>query len=361
MRLRLLPPLLACALACAAPARATAADAAHVAAAAERAHALDLARDPQWRALLHYRADRFGGGVTSVADEPDFFLAPQGRTDPRAELDATLAALAAPAGAVARADQHPQCAFPARFAWLDARLGLVAGGVARQPCPAFAEWRALLGPVRGVSLIFPEAFLNNPASMFGHTLLRIDAAPPTDTVERRDLLAWAVNFAAETGSDGGALFAVKGMVGAYPAYFSLWPYAEKVKQYADWESRDIWEYRLPLADAEVERLLLHVWELRGVRFDYYFFDENCSWALLGLLRVARPDVDLQGRFAAWAIPADTVRVALADLGLAGDVTWRASAATRIGHDARWLDAGERRLALALASGARAPDDPAVAA
>jgi Domain of unknown function (DUF4105) len=230
-----------------------------------------------------------------------------------------------------------------------------------QTCRELDTWRATIGPVRGVSLIFPEAYLNNPASMFGHTLLRIDAAPPTADEERRDLLAWAVNFAADTGTDPGPIFAVKGMTGAYGGFFSFWPYSQKVKEYGDWESRDIWEYRLGLRTDEVERLLLHVWELREVRFDYYFFDENCSWALLGLLQTARPALDLQSRFLAWAIPADTVRATLDEAGLAADPTWRASAATKIAHDARALSAGELLLVRELASGARATDDPALAA
>lgn len=320
-----------------------------------------LARDPAWRALLHYRPDRWGDGWTSLADQPDFFLAPGGKTDPAAELAATIAAFASPPETRARLDQHAQCAFPARFAWLEARLALSARGIPRVPCPALDAWRAFLGPVQGVSLIFPEAFLNNPASMFGHTLLRIDRAAPTETEERRDLLAYAVNFAADTGSDGGAAFAVKGITGMYPGYFSLWPYAEKVKQYGDWESRDIWEYRLPLGRDAVETILLHVWELRDVRFDYYFFDENCSWALLGILQVARPDLDLQGAFDyGWAAPADTVRTALAAIGLVGEPTWRPSAATRIAYPSRTLSRTERTWVRDLASGARAPDDPELA-
>jgi hypothetical protein len=325
------------------------------------AKTLELADTLQWHALLHYRSNRFGDGVTSLADQPDFFLAPDGKTNPAAELDATLAAFFAPADAVARVGQHPQCAYAARFAWLAGELHFERAGVPVQPCRELDTWRATIGPVRGVSLIFPEAYLNNPASMFGHTLLRIDAAPPTADQERRDLLAWAVNFAADTGTDPGPIFAVKGISGAYGGFFSFWPYSQKVKEYGDWESRDIWEYRLALRADEVERLLLHVWELRDVRFDYYFFDENCSWALLGLLQAARPTLDLQSRFLAWAIPADTVRATLEEAGLAGDPTWRASAATKIAHDARALSVQETRLVRDLASGARAPDDPAVAA
>jgi hypothetical protein len=320
-----------------------------------------LATNPTWHALLHYRPNRTGTGVTSLADSPDFFLASDGKTNPQAELEATLAAIFAPADTVARIDQHAQCAFAARFAFLDRELDLDAAGLVRQPCRELDTWRAAIGAVRGVALIFPEAYMNNPASMFGHTLLRIDAAPPEATDERRDLLAWAVNFAADVGDDGGVVFAAKGIAGAYPGYFSLWPYSQKVKEYGDWESRDIWEYRLALRSDAVELLMLHVWELRDVRFDYFFFDENCSWALLGLLQVARPDLDLQAQFPLWAMPADTVRATLGAAGLAAEPTWRPSAATQIAHDARSLSPAELRLVRELASGERAPDDAEVAA
>ncbi len=332
-----------------------------IAALRARAHSLELASSPTWRALLHYRPNRIGDGVTSLADQPDFFLAPDGKTNPAAELDATLAAFFAPADAIARVGQHPQCAFAARYAWLASELDFDAAQLTRQPCRELTTWRTTIGIARGVSLIFPEAYMNNPASMFGHTLLRIDAARPEDDEERRDLLAWAVNFAADTGTDPGPIFAVKGISGAYGGFFSFWPYSQKVKEYGDWESRDIWEYRLALRDDEVERLLLHVWELREVRFDYYFFDENCSWALLGLLQAARPTLDLQQRFPVWAMPADTVRAALEEAGLVAEPTWRASAATRIASDARASSEHELRLVRALASGAMAPDDPAVSA
>ena len=332
-----------------------------IAALQAQARSRGLAQSPTWRALLHYRSDRIGGGSTSLADQPDFFLAPGGKTDPDAELDATLAAFFAPADAIARVGQHPQCSFAARFAWLASELDFDAAQLTRQPCRELATWRATIGRTEGVSLIFPEAYMNSPASMFGHTLLRIDAAKPTDAEERRDLLAWAVNFAADTGSDPGPVFAARGITGSYGGFFSFWPYSQKVKEYGDWESRDIWEYRLGLQPDEVERLLLHVWELRDVRFDYYFFDENCSWALLGLLQAARPSLDLQERFAVWAIPADTVRATLDEAGLAAEPTWRASAATSIAHAARTLSGAELDLVRALANGAMAPDDARVAA
>jgi hypothetical protein len=319
-----------------------------------------LARSPEWIALGHWRRGLGGRGWESLADQADFFLAPEGKRDPAAELSATIAAFHSPPQTRVRLGLHPQCAFPARFAWLLEALGDAARDLPRVPCPELAAWRADLGPVAGVSLIFPEAYMNNPASMFGHTLLRLDRAPPDSSEDRRDLLAYAVNFAADTGDDGGALFAVKGLTGFYAGTFTLWPYYEKVQQYGDWESRDIWEYRLSLAPAEIERLLLHVFELRKVRFDYFFFDENCSYQLLGLLEVARPGLALRDRFHGWAIPADTVRVVLAEAGLATEPSWRPSAATRIAARGRTLEPASLRLARELAAGVRTPDDPAVA-
>lgn len=282
-------------------------------------------------------------------------MAPDGKTNPEAELEATLASFFAASEIRVWHDEHPQCAFAARFAWLVQELGLDPEQLPRQPCPSLAQWRSDFGPAQGVSLIFPEAYMNNPASMFGHTLLRIDRAPPDADEDRRDLLAYAVNFAAETGDDGGALFAMKGLTGSYPGYFKLWPYYEKVKEYSDWESRDIWEYRLDLGPDEVERLLLHVWELRGVRFDYYFFDENCSYQLLGLLETARPGLELQEHFRGWAIPADTVREALRAAKFTTQASFRPSAVTRISAHARALTRDEQQLARGLASFAIEPD------
>ena len=55
----------------------------------ERAKAMALHEQRYWHLLLHYRSS-LTGGFESEADEPGFFLAPDGKTDPEAELQATL-------------------------------------------------------------------------------------------------------------------------------------------------------------------------------------------------------------------------------------------------------------------------------
>lgn len=315
----------------------------------ERARGLRLAEHSSWRALLHYRTPRFGKPY-SEADEPDFFLAADGRRDAVAELEATLASFFAPPDAVGRDGHHPQCTFIARYRWLRTQLAMDPQRLPEQPCAAFEAWRAAIAP-ESLTLVFPEAYMNNPSSMFGHTLLRFDTVAGGS---KRDLLAYAANFAASTEDDGAVAFAWKGIFGYYPGFLSLMPYYEKVREYGDWEQRDLWEFELDLTKDEIERLLEHLWELRGINFFYYFFDENCSYRLLRILEVARPGLRLSPRFRTWAIPADTVRAVTQDAGMLRSVGFRPSATTELRHQARALTGEQRRLALDLARGRRDP-------
>ena len=271
----------------------------------QQAHDQQLQQRPEWHKLLHYKTGLIAGKYTSQVDAPRFFLANNGKHQPAAELDATLAAFFKPFPQN-RDEQHlhPQCVFVARYQWLKQELGFDSQQLPEHSCWRFEEWLTAINP-EGLTLIFPTAYINSPASMFGHTLIRVDAQ---DQNEQTRLLSYAINFGADTGNDGGLAYAVKGLMGGYPGGFSVQPYYLKVREYSDMENRDIWEYRLNLTEAETHAILLHAWELRGIWFDYYFFDENCSYHLLSLLETARPELQLTNQFGAWAIPSDTVRV-----------------------------------------------------
>jgi Domain of unknown function (DUF4105) len=304
-----------------------------------------------------------GAGYTSLIDSPGFFSAERGKADPQAELEATLAAFFAPparrqsAPDAQQQPQHPQCAFVARYRWLKAALDFDPARLPEQPCPQFAEWLAEIAPER-VTLVFPAAYLNNPSSMFGHTLLRLDRA---DQDERTRLLAYAVNYGAVTGEDLGIMFAVHGLTGGYRGTYSVLPYHAMVRQYTDYENRDIWEYQLNLSPAETLRLVEHLWELRDQYANYFFFDENCSYQLLFLLDVARPGMALSANFPLHAIPADTVRAVVAQDGMVERTVFRPSSRTVIEHRLGMLDTAERALVDDLADRRRPVDDPALAA
>lgn len=298
-----------------------------------------LSKERPWQVLLHYRqqGDRF----TSLVDDPKFFLAPQGKTDPQAELNASLQALLAP---VATDDEHFRCRFPARTEWLIAVLDLNELALPQPLCGKLNETLFSVDP-RSVVLVFPAAHNNGPASMFGHTLLRIGSS------YKSPLLSSAVNYAANDTDSNGLLYAFKGIFGFYPGYFSLLPYHEKLNDYSGVEHRDIWEYTLNLSQEESRRLLLHSWELQAIASDYYFFDENCSFMLLFLLEGARPELHLAETYwerpSFWVIPVDTIAT-VRQAGLITDVTYRPAQATRIRHRASLLTEEGRQRAYAIA-------------
>ena len=241
-------------------------------------HALEanLASEREWHLLLHYRENLFGG-VTSEADDPQFFLSPNGRTDPQAELESTISFLFSEE-LVGSSKQPAQCAFIARYHWLKEQLAIDETKLPLIHCERFDMWFNELN-AESVTLIFASAFLDNPASMFGHTFLRVDQKGQT---EQTRLLAYTINYAAEVPPDSGALYPIKGIFGGFKGYFTTPPYYLKVQEYRDIENRDIWEYRLHFSEHQVRRLLEHAWELGSTYFDYFFFKENCSYHILSL-------------------------------------------------------------------------------
>lgn len=300
-----------------------------------------LAYQREWQLLLHYRARLFGG-YESEQDDPGFFLSPKGKSDPVAELESTLAKFFS-TDLVGRSQQPAQCAFIARYHWLKERLQFDPHRLAPLECGRFDRWRAEMNP-QGVSLIFPAAFLNNPASMFGHTFLRIDQRGQT---EQTRLLAYTIDYAADVPDGAGIDYAYKGIFGAYKGFFSTPPYYLKVQAYRDIENRDMWEYQLNLTPAQIDRLLMHAWEMGNAYFDYFFFKENCSYHILSLLEYANPSLHLRDRFSLWTIPADTVRAIIDSPGLVGAATYRPSRSTIIKRKRALLTDEERGLSIGL--------------
>ncbi|MEN8132159.1 MAG: DUF4105 domain-containing protein [Pseudomonadota bacterium] len=309
----------------------------------------NLAERSEWSALLHYRPRIFSSGVKSLVDAPSFFNAPDGKHDPTAELEATLASFFSSVDD-ANADRHPQCVFIARYHWLKRELAIDSQRLAEQPCAGFQAWSKGLN-AQQLTLVFPSAYLNNPASMFGHTLLRVDAK---DQDENTRLLAYALNFAAMTDQERGIIFGYKGLFGGYQGRFSIAPYYVKVKEYSEIENRDIWEYRLNLTPEEIERFLMHAWEMQQAYFDYYFLDENCSYHLLSLLEVARPGLNLTDKLRWWVIPADTIRKVTKDDDLLEEIRFRPARNMILRQRLRDMTGSQQDMARRLAEGKLKP-------
>lgn len=307
----------------------------------------NLHSERKWKALVHYRDNLFGGR-TSLVDDPRFFLSPEGKTDPKKELEATIKAFFSQE----LGDSHAQCRYVARFRWLSEELRIEADKLPRPDCKGLNELMEALKPESAV-LIFPVAHINSPASMFGHTLLRIDSSAESK------MFSYAVNYSAFTDETNGILFALRGILGFYEGYYAMSPYYEALKEYSDLENRDMWEYRLNFSKKEVEDLVLHMWELKDTYSYYYFFDENCSFNLLLALEAGRPSVDLIGSIPKWVIPLETIRAVHGNNLYGNELFFRPSKATKIRFIEAVTDPAHRALAQDIAEGRKSPEEASV--
>jgi hypothetical protein len=310
----------------------------------EKSRILNLASDPYWLSLVHYKPTLVGG-YKSQADDTKFFNHPQGKSAPQLELTATLRAFFNKGGG----NQHARCRFPARFHWLKQRLQIDPQRLPAVVCDQYQDWKTTLN-TRSVTLVFPAAYLNSPSSMFGHTLLRLN---PGGSRGKAPLAAYALNYAANVNAaDNDFLYAYRGLFGGYPGVFSIVPYYQMIKKYNELENRDIWEYGLNLNQAEVDQLLRHAWEVRTITFDYYFLTENCSYHMLSLLEVARPGTHLTEGFSVKAIPADTVR-AIVEADMVEDIAYRPSMTTVISQRLSRLHNAQQTKVLTLGTAEQA--------
>ena len=304
----------------------------------EKAHQRHLSEERYWHLLLHVN------GHESEIDDVNFFLSSEGKQNPQSELNATINALLQEEHFD---DNATACRYPARTMWLQQQLHMRE--LPQVTCSALNAMIQKVDP-KSATFVFPSAHINSPASMFGHTFLRIDSSYDSK------LLSHAVNYSATTGDDkeNGAVFAIKGLFGGYRGIYSLLPYYDKLKEYSDTEQRDIWEYELNLSEAEVRRMLLHVWELSQSYSWYYFFDENCSYNMLWLIEIARPSVHLREKFFYQVLPINTV-FALEEAGLVAQKYYRPSKRKKLLAYERILGERHAREVIAVVQGERSLD------
>ena len=269
-----------------------------------------ISSSPEWLGLLHYKNGK------SEIDDPDFFISEEGKNNPEKELLATVKAFE---NSTEKGDKHPVCRYPARYIFLKKKIKIKLKTV--PVCKELEEFIKEVNPY-SLSIIFSDAYINSPASMYGHTFLRID--PPV----KSKLLGYAVNYAAQADRSEGFKYYIKGIFGLYKGFFSVFPYYKKIFEYNNLESRDLWEYSLDLPEEKVKLLTYHLWELKDRYAYYYFFNKNCSYEILHLIDITKPELNAVQNFNYWTIPVDTVRF-LKDKGIIKSIRYRPSASSKI--------------------------------
>lgn len=262
----------------------------------------EISKHPTWHKLLHYEPNFFKPtSIKSAIHSPEFFNSLTGQTNPKAELLATLLAFYKPIDS--NPDEHAQCKFRARYLWLNKKLQLDRKEIEQATCKKFNVW-ALNGKATSISIVFATGYLDNPASYYGHTLIKMNS----DTGSTKtNLLDVSVNFGAiRSDGDNPFKFIFNSLVGLYDAGFSHINYYYHTHNYGEIEQRNIWEYQLNFDQEDTKFLIAHLWEVLGKEYTYYFFNANCA-SRMGEIFEIIPGVNVVPKNPIWVIPQSLIQ------------------------------------------------------
>lgn len=260
----------------------------------------------EWKKLLFF-PDRFMNlKNSSLFSENKFFLAHDGKFNSRNELIETLKSFFQPLPKVIEKDYvHSQCKYAGRFYFLNKKLNFDFNRFPKQECPDLDKFISN-ADYTSVSLVFSNYVADGPGSLFGHTFLRLQRNFSENN--QTDLLDDIINFSAFVPSERDFLFAIKGLAGGYKGRFSLLPYYQKIQEYNNFESRDLWEYKLNFSKDEIDYLKRIIWEIGWTYIDYFYLDDNCAYVILSLIEAVKPNLHLTEKILIYAIPSDTIRI-----------------------------------------------------
>lgn len=319
----------------------------NVSAGSAPADLLELSRHSQWLKLLRYEEIGLSGSLQSAINSPEFFLSEAGSQDPLAELQATLQALQLDTQGAP--DRHALCRFPARALWLRQVLGDSLQLPDKVSCPELDKWTRH-NSVESISVVFATGYLGNPASYYGHTLLKFNFHSPS-AADR--LMDTSVNYGAiMENNDDPLSYIVKGIFGGYDGGFSHIGFYFHNHNYGENELRDLWEYQLQLPAQDVELIVAHAWEVLGKRYTYYFFRRNCAYRMAEILELSSA-VALTDHRRPWTIPQSLIQMLMESRidgqPLVSEVVYHPSRQSRLYDRYLDLNADERTVLRQLVS------------
>ena len=250
-----------------------------------------LDQSDTWLRLLHYPLGKNKSDIITKS----FFISENGAINAKLELLETIKVLLSNNALT----NDAVCKYPARKLWLQQQLNIPNALFSKKKCVELNAW---LSDASSISLIFADGYLKNPASLYGHLLLKFNNAD-----KKSHLLDKSINFGANIPDDENSLIYIfNGITGGYPAKFSSAEFYKNTHIYKELEQRNLWEYQLNLTKQQIQLIENHIWELMiNAQFDYYFLKQNCAYRLAELIELVT-DQTIINQNLPWTMPTDTL-------------------------------------------------------
>lgn len=253
------------------------------------AQAQRLAHLPVWKSLLHLHR-----GEPQIANAN--FLLSWPHFSPEAELKAMLELLHSEG-------QTAACRFPARTLWLQNQIQLP--NLDTEKCPDIAEFVSK-APFEKLELVFADESVTQPASILGHSFLKISG------YRQGRIREHAVSFYTHAETINLPKLLWESLVTGKEGLFSLTPYDQEENKYLVNEQRNLWQYEILTTPQERALIRNHLFELKNSQLSYFFHRYNCATVLRNILGLVG---ELPPAPFGWSTPKDVVK----DLHVSGRV------------------------------------------
>jgi hypothetical protein len=237
-----------------------------------------------WHALLHLDKDQ------PRINDPSFILT-TGAFSPYQEMLATLTFLY-------EGNDLAVCRFPARYLWLKTHLPLPELPISQ--CHDINEFIEK-APFDELYLVFASESVTQPASMMGHTFLKLSGRSGSGETREH-----AISFYTDADTINFPKLLWESLISGKRGVFSLTPYQQETLKYIGEEQRNLWEFKIRTTDANRALIRNHLFELRQTRLTYFLHSYNCATVLQNILGLIERPAPVG---APWTTPKDVIRQA----------------------------------------------------
>ena len=189
-----------------------------------------------------------------------------------------------------------------------------------QKCKEYLGW-VEDGDITSISFMYVTGYLQNPASFFGHTLLKFNRGN-----RNQSLLDRSLNYGAETNNDAALPYVIKGLIGKYKAALQEESFFRLSAEYQEFQMRDIYEYKLSFTEYQKNIILSYTYEMQFRKYDYYFLSDNCAYRINRILGNALGEEVMPKT--PWKAPIDLL-IRIYDSGLVTNIIYHPSQTTKM--------------------------------